>query len=472
MPELPEVETVRRTLLNHIKDRHLLKTEILYPKMIKSDIDTFLLSTKDVYFKDIERKGKFLIFILSNDMVIVSHLRMEGKFMYFKTKDTYSPYVKVVFYLDNDDVMVYDDMRCFGIMELHSLKEYRDNLIPCLKKLGQEPFYLDENTLHDKLKNLSSEIKTSLLNQDIISGLGNIYVDETLFDCKISPFRKSSSITIDECRSIILSARKILLKAIDEGGSTIDSYHPENGVDGKFQNSLLVYGKEKKPCSICNSLILKRKLHGRGTHFCPRCQKVAKVIGIYGKIASGKSTVCNFISQFYPTFSSDEYINSLYKTSLNKEHLEFKQFLIKTFSEKVINDNLTISKGEIKNQVNLDNQKKIALENYLYPLLRKAIHEFIKEHESSLLIFIEIPLLFEKGFRNEVDYVLGVDCSYLKQIEHLKARNSKIATDLKLNQDHQFDKNINKIDYVIFNSSTIEDLKANTFKAVDFFINR
>ena len=144
MPELPEVETVKKALLKHLKGREIISCDILYPKMIKSPLEEFSTFFNHKIIQDIERKGKFLIFIFS-DHVLISHLRMEGKYLYFKDSEPNTLHAKVVFHLDNNEKVIYDDVRCFGIMELHTLVEYRNNEIPCLKKLGPEPFVTDED---------------------------------------------------------------------------------------------------------------------------------------------------------------------------------------------------------------------------------------------------------------------------------------------------------------------------------------
>lgn len=465
MPELPEVETVKKALLKHLKGREIISCDILYPKMIKSPLEEFSTFFNHKIIQDIERKGKFLIFIFS-DHVLISHLRMEGKYLYFKDSEPNTLHAKVVFHLDNNEKVIYDDVRCFGIMELHTLAEYRNNEIPCLKKLGPEPFVTDEDYLYKKFQSRDKEIKSVLLDQEIMTGLGNIYVDETLFKSKINPFRMASSITKEETKSIIQNSRIILTNAIEKGGSTVSSYHPENGVDGKFQNELFVYGRSSEPCKICQTTILKKHLGGRGTSYCPNCQHVAKIIGIYGKIASGKTTVLNYLkNQGYKVFSCDEYIATLYSSSL-----PFKKFLIDTFHEEVINDNGSISKTYIKEMINQNEELKKALENYLYPEVKKALHAFVKQNINEKLVFAEIPLLYEAHFEKEVDYVLGIDASLMTQMRNLNLRGSKdVAADIKLNQTNKFDENAGKVNYLIANNDSLSYLYEQIDKALLYF---
>lgn len=453
MPELPEVETVKNALKNHLLNKSILYIEVIYKRMILTPLDEFINKIKNVKILDIRRKGKFLLFFLSNDLVLISHLRMEGKYLYFQEQEPNPIHTRVVFHLENNEKVIYDDSRCFGIMELHTANDYKD--APCLAKLGPEPFECDGTYLYNKIHSKDKEIKSTILDQTILSGLGNIYADETLYACKINPFAPSSSLTLSNCNDIITNSRRILLSAIEKGGSTVSSYHPENGIDGKFQNSLLAYGKKGHKCSFCGQKMLKDFCNGRGTVYCPNCQKVAKRVGIYGKIASGKTTLLNhYRSLGYKVFSSDEYISDLYTHSL-----EFKCSIINLFGEMVLNDNGTISKQYIKNEIISNPSKKKDLENIIHPLVKKAIEVFVRKNKLEQIVFIEVPLLFESHIDSLIDYIIGVDSSYDNQISHLIARGSKTpAIDLDLNKSNKFDKYIEKCHFVIHNNGTLDEL--------------
>lgn len=454
MPELPEVETVKNTLKKHLLNRTIKNVEVIYQRMILTPLEEFIKIINNVTIVDIKRKGKYLIFILSNDYALISHLRMEGKYLYYHETDENPIHTRVVFHLDNDEKVIYDDSRCFGIMEIHPLDRYM--YADCLNKLGPEPFDCDEFYLHDKIKQKKKEIKSTILDQTILSGLGNIYADETLFACKINPFSPSNTISIEDCRNIIINSRRILLKAIENGGSTVSSYHPENGVDGKFQNELLAYGKRGQKCPNCGRKMLKDFCNGRGTVYCPHCQHVAIRVGIYGKIASGKTTVSNYYKSIgYKVFSCDEYIDNLYRNSL-----EFKSHLVALFDEEILNDDGTISKGYIKNVIVNDLEQRKKLESYIHPLVKKGIEKFIGENKLEKIVFIEVPLLFETRCDKYMDYIIGVDASLDTQIQHLSARGSKNPLlDLKLNCSNKFDKYVHKCDYVIHNNDTLDYLK-------------
>lgn len=453
MPELPEVETVKESLKKHLLNRKILSVDVLYERMILTDINEFKDSLKNTTIKDIRRKGKYLIFVFDNDKIIVSHLRMEGKYLYFSEKENNTKHARVVFHLDNNEKAIYDDSRCFGTMELHNYSML-DN-VPSLSKLGKEPMQMTKEELYSKLTNKSSFIKTALLDQTIMAGLGNIYVDETLFESKISPFKIAKEITLEECETILKNASKILLNAIKEGGSTISSYHPENGVDGRFQILLKAYGKQNTPCVNCHTILRKDECNGRGTVYCPNCQGVAKRVGIYGKIASGKSTLNKYVmSKNYPVFSSDQFVNELYLKSL-----PFKKQLINLFGERILNDNGSISKAEIKHIVAADIEKKRKLEQLIHPLVKKGIEKFIQMHRDNKIIFLEIPLLFEANCQKYCDYIIGVNASEEVQIRNLKNRGSKNPyLDLQLNNTSQANKYLTKCDFIIENNYSLEEL--------------
>ena len=268
MPELPEVETVRRTLESVIQHDEIMDVTCIYSKLITSDVDTF---KKDIIHQKIERidrMGKYLIFILTNYALII-HLRMEGKF-FIKKDEPIMKHEHVIFHLKSGKTLRYHDVRKFGTITLHALSNYLD--VYPLSKLGKEPKDVDIEFFYQKLKKKEIAIKSALLDQHIISGLGNIYVDETLFLSKIHPERHASSITKKEAQRLLASAISVLAKATELGGTTIRSYTSSLGVTGRFQNELNVHMKKGEPCPICQTPIIKIRVGGRGTYVCTKCQ--------------------------------------------------------------------------------------------------------------------------------------------------------------------------------------------------------
>ncbi|AOG60743.1 formamidopyrimidine-DNA glycosylase [Spiroplasma helicoides] len=274
MPELPEVETVVRTLRKKVVGLKIIEAQILYPKIIKSDIsvDDFEEDLKNRTIEKISRIAKHIIFHLG-DVVLISHLRMEGKWFIYDKNDSFDKkHILAIFKLSNEKLMCYQDTRKFGTFHYQGVNEYL-NLNP-IAKIGLEPLDMavQGKYLYDLMAKSSKYIKTILLDQTLISGIGNIYADEILFDASISPLNKGNDLNVEMYQRIADSSRKILKKSIDMGGTTIDSYQPEQGIDGKFQNELKVHTRKNEPCYKCGQKVIKIKLNGRGTYYCEKCQ--------------------------------------------------------------------------------------------------------------------------------------------------------------------------------------------------------
>lgn len=269
MPELPEVETVKETLKRRILKKRINKIKVLYDGIIASNIDEFKSNIVGQTINDIKRLGKWLIFEL-DDYYLVSHLRMEGKFFIKDLDEKVVKHEHVVFELD-DISLRYHDTRKFGKMYL--VKKDRLYLDTPLCKIGLEPWDNKLTSAYLKEKyNKNISIKTLLLDQEVISGIGNIYADEILFMSKINPCKKGNMLSNVDCENIIKNTRTVLEKAIELGGTTIRSYTSSLGVTGRFQNELLVHQREDEECYTCKEKIVKIKVNGRGTYYCPVCQ--------------------------------------------------------------------------------------------------------------------------------------------------------------------------------------------------------
>lgn len=270
MPELPEVETVKNSLKQLVLNEKITSVKVLYDKIIKNVTkDEFSSKLVNQTIKDIDRLGKYLIFIL-DDFYLISHLRMEGKY-YLSGDDEINKHEHIIFYF-KDKNLRYQDTRKFGTMYLYdkSVDIYKEQP---LNKVGLEPFSdkMTVSYLKDKFKKAHRPIKTTLLDQTIIAGLGNIYVDEVLFLSKIVPTKPTSEITEEQMQLIIDSSITVLNKAIKLGGTTIRSFTVNHDISGRFQNELLVH--TKKECPVCKAEIKKIRVGGRGTYYCENCQK-------------------------------------------------------------------------------------------------------------------------------------------------------------------------------------------------------
>lgn len=272
MPELPEVETVKETLKRQVINKKIIDVKVYYPNIIEyPSVDDFKKQIVNEKINDIQRRGKWLIFCLDN-YYLLSHLRMEGKYFIKDIDDDINRHEHVSFVLDDGKELRYQDTRKFGRM--HLIKKDELYKRKPLNELGLEPWdkELTNEYLKDKYKNKKLPIKTVILDQSIIVGIGNIYADEVLFLSKINPLKKSYLLNNDELDNIISNTKITLEKAIEAGGTTIRSYTSSEGVHGRFQHSLLVHNHEGDKCPVCNSIIIKIRVGGRGTYYCPNCQ--------------------------------------------------------------------------------------------------------------------------------------------------------------------------------------------------------
>lgn len=276
MPELPEVETVRRQLLTVVKDRMITGVNIRYAPIIQGDSIAFIYRLTGQTIHDIGRYGKYLLFHL-DDVTLVSHLRMEGKYFYRKHSDALTKHDHIIFNLDNDYDLTYHDVRKFGTMELINLGDAF--LLPSISKLGPEvnDQDIDVHRVYHQIHQSHRAIKSLLLDQTIVCGLGNIYVDETLFRAKLHPETQGKNLTYQQVEDILYHARAVIEKAINLGGTTIRTYQSTLGIDGRFQNELNVHTLKGEPCPVCSTKIKKIKVGGRGTYYCPHCQQKGEI---------------------------------------------------------------------------------------------------------------------------------------------------------------------------------------------------
>lgn len=273
MPELPEVETIRRTLEYLVLEKEIKDVIVHWPKIIQhpDDIEYFKQLLTGETIRSLRRRGKFLLFYLDH-YVLVSHLRMEGKYRVVPESEPIDKHTHVSFQFTDGTELRYNDVRKFGTMHVFPIGE--ELKVQPLIKLGPDPF--DENYTLDyvkeKLKRTTRNIKATLLDQSIIAGLGNIYVDEVLFLSQIHPEKCANELTDEEIKTIWENVRLVIEKAVEKGGTTIRSYVNGEGEMGMFQQELYVYAQDKKPCKHCGTEIVKLRVAGRGTHICPKCQ--------------------------------------------------------------------------------------------------------------------------------------------------------------------------------------------------------
>ena len=273
MPEKPEVITVANNLKKLILNKTITGCNVYWDNIIAYPVsDEFKRQVIGQKIETINTRGKWIVIDLSNDSLLV-HLRMEGKFMFRDKRDVISKHEHVEFILDDKTSFRFHDVRKFGKMYLIPKNLINDS--KPLNELGLE--YYDKNLtkeyLFDAIHSKRLPIKTVLLDQSIIAGIGNIYDDEILFMSGINPLRRACDISLAECDLIIKNTIIVLEKAIKLGGTTIKSFTSSEGVHGLFQNELLVHSKAGDMCPKCSNIILKTKVGGRGTYYCEKCQK-------------------------------------------------------------------------------------------------------------------------------------------------------------------------------------------------------
>ena len=272
MPEKPEVVTVAKKLESELLMRRIVFCQVYWDNIIAyPSVEEFQRKIINQKIHSISTRGKFLVFLL-DDYYLLIHLRMEGKFLFRGELDEVSKHEHVEMVLDNAVSWRYMDVRKFGKMYLFSKDEaFQEKPLSLLGMEYDDPL-LTKRYLYDKIHSKKLPIKTVLLDQSILTGIGNIYANEILYLCHIHPNRSASKITLKNCDDIILQTRNLFYRAIELGGSTIRSFTSSEGVHGSFQEELLVHGKEGSICS-CGGIIKKTMIGGRGTYYCPKCQK-------------------------------------------------------------------------------------------------------------------------------------------------------------------------------------------------------
>ena len=290
MPELPEVETIRLGLQKYLVGHKITEIQVKIPKM-------FAGNKKDVIgakVVDLRRIGKGLIIELDNDFVLAIHLKMTGKLIYSdnKTKGLKlsakiggtalpSKYSHIIFILDNNAHLYYNDLRRFGWIKVVKKDELMK--MPFFKEMGPEPLvgqksssgqaHLTLKLFKDIILSSNLAIKPLLMDQKRIGGIGNIYANDALFEAKIDPRRKGKTLSEEEIKSLYDAIFDVIKKSLQYGGSSDENFVNALGQEGNYQNHTLVYGREGEHCKVCKNPIKKIKLGGRGTYFCLVCQR-------------------------------------------------------------------------------------------------------------------------------------------------------------------------------------------------------
>ena len=453
MPELPEVETVVRILNPIIKDQKIVKINIFREANIITGASEFKRIVIGKYFRNVERKGKYLIFNLSDGYSILSHLRMEGKYFESTENKRINQHDIFEYVFEDGRSLVYNDVRKFGEVGLY--KTDRLFIDSSLSKLGPEPYEIDPDSLFNQIKNKNCTIKEAIMDQHIISGIGNIYADEILFAVSLNPRMKASKITLEKCKEIKVEGIRILNEAIEEGGSTIKSYHPKEGISGRMQNRLLVYSRGGLKCFNCGHKLRKIFVGGRGTVFCPKCQKEEGkpfVLGVTGPIHSGKSTVSAYYKDHgYKVFDADKIAKEIYL--LPRIQLRVN----KLFNQDVYIDGKPNSQL-IRKLVTNNPSLKEELNKIIHPEVFKAAAKMIDSLTEKDNLVLDVPLLYTSGMDYFCDEILFIDSSIENRIDRLKKEGKDVNKLVAINARYPFAQSKKEATHVLINDGNVADL--------------
>jgi len=276
VPELPEVETVCRGLNQLTLGKTFQGGEVLLKRSIAhpASIEQFWEGLIDHQIQQWQRRGKYLLAPLEPGGWLGLHLRMSGQLLWLSQTEPLAKHTRLRFFFSNQQELRFIDLRTFGRVWWVPPQYCPETIITGLHKLGVEPFSnaFTPNYLQNKLKNRRCAIKTALLDQKIVAGMGNIYADETLFLGQISPFREAASLSNSEIEALHQGILSILKTAIEQGGTTFNSFLNLLGVNGNYMGHAWVYGRQGQPCYWCAAIIERHKINQRSSHFCPRCQ--------------------------------------------------------------------------------------------------------------------------------------------------------------------------------------------------------
>jgi len=280
MPELPEVENIVRELRIRVIGKTIEDVRVYLKKMARPGPIKFSRMVKGNRIREVERLGKYIILVLDRNQkpdptYVVIHLKMTGQLLYRPKSQDRPDYVHVKFSFKGKGELLYKDIRQFGF--LHRMEQTEYHRWKTEQDLGPDPYELKPKDFVARLRARKGRIKPLLLNQRFIRGLGNIYVDESLFAAGIHPLTHAIDISEEKCLRLHREMINILTLAIHYKGSTISNFQAPNGQKGKFQDMHRVYRHHGEKCSECENIIQRIVVAGRGTHFCPKCQPASLV---------------------------------------------------------------------------------------------------------------------------------------------------------------------------------------------------
>jgi len=272
MPELPEVQTIVQNLSSKLKGLEISSVRIIYPPVLRNKKPFLINDLKGKKVIGVRRRGKMLLIDFERNLSLLIHLKMTGQLLFYPGGKPWDKHTHFILsFKDENNELRFRDVRKFGFISC-----IRNLDISCadeLKNLGPEPLEIDFPFFKKLFQGRKARLKSLLLNQNFIAGIGNIYADEILFQAKLHPLTPASHLGDDDLKRLLKAMRGVLRKAIIHKGSSIRSFTNAEGKRGEFQNYHQVYGRESQSCFICGERIKRLRLGGRSSFFCPRCQK-------------------------------------------------------------------------------------------------------------------------------------------------------------------------------------------------------
>jgi formamidopyrimidine-DNA glycosylase len=272
MPELPEVETVARHISPKLKGLEVSGARLLFSRLLREKSPDSLVKLKGRRVIGVRRRGKMLLIDFEGEMSLLFHFKMTGQFLFSSGSEPVDKHTHFILrFKDAARELRFRDTRKFGFISF-----LRSSDVLCsreLKDLGPEPFEISFSRFAGLFRGRKARLKSLLLNQNFLAGIGNIYSDEILFESKLHPLTRASSLDEDDLKRMFKAMRNVLRKAIRSRGTSVRDFVDCEGREGNYQNFLRVYGRESLPCFICGEKIIRIRLSGRSSFFCPGCQK-------------------------------------------------------------------------------------------------------------------------------------------------------------------------------------------------------
>ena len=275
MPELPEVETFARTLAGRVTGRRVSSCRLMFAPLLKSGTTRALENLRGRRIERLGRRGKYLLFHCQGGLTLVFHLKMTGRFRFVPKGEKADKHTRLVLSFRGPTCDVhFSDVRKFGC--LYAVPTDDLDALPALAGLGPEPLDLKLEEFRALIRGRKGRLKSLLLNQCFVAGIGNIYADEILFRSRLHPLKSTATLKPDEVRRLWLSMKAVLKRAIERGGSSVRDYADSEGRPGRFQQSHRVYGRKSLPCFRCGRPIERQVIGGRSSFYCPVCQPAPK----------------------------------------------------------------------------------------------------------------------------------------------------------------------------------------------------